>query len=179
MLRNTESQYGSLAQLLHWVMAVLMIGIIAVGYYMDGLADDDPSRGTFYNLHKSTGILILALVIVRLTWRQINTRPILPESVLHWQKRLAHLAHALLYAFMFAMPLSGWAMSSAAGKAIPFYGLFELPPLIPKGSSYGGVAHDFHVLAWWGLLAIIMLHIAAALLHHFYYRDTTLKRMLP
>lgn len=179
MLKNSEIQYGSVAQALHWVLAALMIGIIAVGYYMGGLADDDPSRGTFYSLHKSTGILILALVIARITWRQFNRQPPLPESVLHWQKRTAHFVHWLLYGFMFAMPLSGWAMSSAAGKPIPFYGFFELPPLIPKGSSYGGLAHDFHVLAWWGLLALITVHIIGAFLHHFYYRDTTLKRMLP
>jgi cytochrome b561 len=133
-------------------------------------------------LHKSIGMLVLLLSLVRLGWRLGHRPPPLPDSVKPWEKGLAHAAHWLLYAFMILIPLSGWIFTSASPKRHPleFFGLFGLPyfPISPdKATSHAW--HERHETMAYLILALLVLHIAAALKHRFFDRDRTLDRMLP
>src|SRR5688500_4587742 len=115
--RNTARRFGAVHQFLHWIIAVLVIGMICVGLYMTGL-DPSPRMFNIYALHKSVGITVLALVVLRLIWRLSNIRPSPLPNHLPWEKFLAAMAHALLYAALLVMPLSGWVMSSAEGFSV-------------------------------------------------------------
>lgn len=177
MRNNTENTYGSVAKGLHWTIAVLMLGLLAVGIYVMEFGGKSATI-PLIPVHKAVGLIVLALVLFRLWWRARSVAPALPESVLEWQKKLSRAAHYLLYLCMLAMPISGWVMSSGAGRPVWFFGLFEIPPL-PVDKAMGKTGALIHNNLWIAFLVLIGLHILAALIHHFYYRDTVLKRMLP
>lgn len=177
-LYNTSKTYGTLAKSLHWLIGLLIIGMLAVGLYMVGLPVS-PDKFKLYGLHKSIGITVLALVALRLIWKWINESPLLPDALTLWEKRLAKLGHFALYILMFAMPLSGWAMSSAAGLPVSVFGLFTLPDLVAPDKTLKANLQQVHETLAWALMAMIGLHVLAALLHHFYYKDKVLLRMLP
>jgi cytochrome b561 len=176
-LRNTTRRWGWVAQLLHWLIVVLII----VQVTLASLADDAPPLKKLGLLarHKSVGLTILALAILRLAWRWINPTPELPTTLKPYERALARFTHAMLYLLLFAMPLSGWMMSSARGFPVSWFGLFQLPDLVPKDKAlYEGLLATHATLAC-VLGAVVALHVAAALKHHFYLRDDTLRRMLP
>lgn len=176
--KNTVDSYGCLAQGFHWVIAILIVCLLGVGLYMADL-DPAPFKFQLYGLHKAFGIVVLGLAALRLVWRLVN---IVPASLPHhkaWERILARSAHYALYALMFAMPLSGWAMSSAGGHAVSLFGLFELPPLVAKDPEFGKEMAELHETLAWTLIGVIGLHVAGALKHHFIDKDETLRRMLP
>ncbi len=177
-LRNTTQSYGSLAKSLHWLVALLIIGMLAVSLWMVGLPLS-PDKFKIYGLHKSVGITILSLAALRLFWKSINESPLLPATMNGLEKFLAKAAHAGLYVMMFAMPLTGWCMSSAAGISVSVFGLFTLPNLVAPDKELKHQFQELHELLAWALIAMIVLHAMAALLHHFYYKDNVLRRMLP
>lgn len=177
-LKNTASSYGSVSKLLHWGMAIIIIGLLIVGMIMVDMPTS-PDRFKIYGFHKAFGILVLVLVGLRLAWKYYNVFPVLPESMTAWEKYLARAGHATLYFLMFAMPLSGWAMSSAAGLPVSFFGLFILPDLVAPNQKLKADMMDMHGVLAWCLVGMILLHAAAALLHHFYYKNNVLLRMLP
>jgi cytochrome b561 len=176
MLKNTDTSYGSLSKLFHWVVALLIIGLLIVGNIMTDM-DKGELRYTVYGLHKATGMLVLALVIARICWRVINVQP--KHDIARWQKIVSHIVHYALYAFMILMPLSGWLLSSAGGHPIRFYGLFTVPPLVVPDHDFAEIMEDAHGAIGWIIVALLAAHIGAALLHHFYYKDNILRRMLP
>lgn len=178
-LRNNSDSYGSVAKAFHWVVAILIIGLLAVGFYMGGLPKEDPSRMGIYGLHKALGITVLAVVSVRLLWKSVNVRPVLPASMSKIEKCGAQIGHALLYVFAFAMPLSGWAMSSAAGYPVSMFGLFNMPMLVGPDKDLAKAMNELHGNMAIALIAILVLHIVAALFHHFVRKDNVLIRMLP
>jgi cytochrome b561 len=177
-LRNTAHRWGVLSQLFHW----LIVALIALQVTLASLADDLPpgvKKLTLLARHKSVGITILMLVILRLLWRSLNLTPLLPTTLRPYERLLARLTHAALYVLLFAMPLSGWMMSSARGFPVSWFGFFTLPDLVPKDKSlYEALLTTHEVLAW-VLAAVVALHVAAALKHHFMLRDDVLRRMLP
>jgi cytochrome b561 len=177
-IKNTPLAYGSVAKAFHWLMALLILGMLAMGLYMDGMPTG-PDQYKLIGLHKSFGTLVLMVVIFRLGWKAMNTVPLLPTTLNIWEKRLAHAGHAVLYLLMFAMPLSGWAMSSAAGFPVSFFGLFVLPDIVAPNHALKETFEDVHEALAWALIAMIILHVLAALLHHFYYKNNILRRMLP
>lgn len=177
-LKNTLASYGWLAKSFHWVVAVLIIGMLIVGNVMVRMEEGNPNIYPIYNLHKSTGVLVLVLVIARFCWRVISVEPS-HAQLPTWQRFLSTAVHYALYVCMFAMPISGWGMSSAAGYPVQFFGLFSLPPLVEKNKSLGELFAMTHGWVSWILIALLCAHIGAALLHHFYYKDNILKRMLP
>src|SRR5262245_55575412 len=128
---NSPARYGAVAMTLHWLLAAAIIGQLFLGKYMHELPDSDADKFAFFQLHKSIGITILALTVVRIAWRLVNIVPPLPKTMPPWQKRLAKLSHLLLYGFMLAIPLSGWAMVSASPLGIPtiWFGVAEVPHL--------------------------------------------------
>jgi len=177
-VRNTEHRWGALAQLFHWLIVVLVI----VQVTLASLADDLPPSARKVALlarHKSVGITILMLVILRLLWRSLNLTPLLPDTLKPYERFLARFTHAALYVLLFAMPLSGWMMSSARGFPVSWFGFFTLPDLVPKDKSLYATLLTTHETLAWVLGAVVTLHVAAALKHHFMLRDNVLRRMLP
>ncbi|HWZ62210.1 MAG TPA: cytochrome b [Steroidobacteraceae bacterium] len=177
-LRNTTLRWGALAQLFHWLIVVLLI----VQVTLAEMADDLPNGVRKLSLlarHKSVGITILALVILRLAWRSLNPHPPLPDNLKPYERKLAHFSHVALYLLLFAIPLSGWTMSSARGFPVSWFGFFQLPDLVPKSRPlYEGLVMT-HVTLVCVLAAVVTLHIAGALKHHLMHKDDVLKRMLP
>ncbi len=171
-------RYGRLAIALHWLMALAILGMLGVGLWMTELKTS-PLKIEVYSWHKWTGLSILLLATVRLLWRVHRPPPPLAESIPAWQARAAGLTHHVLYALMFAMPLSGWLQNSAAGFPLTWFGLFKVPALIARDKSAFAFWQQTHEVLAWTLLALIALHLAAALKHHFVNRDDTLRRILP
>lgn len=178
MLKNTSNSFGTIAKTLHWVIALGILGMLAVGFIMVDM-EPSPSKWTLYSLHKSTGVLILLLVILRLTWRLQNTVPQLPTNLQLWHRQLAKLSPIILYILLFLMPLSGFTLSQAGGHPITVYGIFTLPNIVPKNLDYSTVASIIHKYGGFAFIGVLILHVGAALYHHFILKNNLLKRMMP
>lgn len=176
--RNSETKYGLLASGLHWIMAALVIGTLGIGLILEDLGRT-PDALKIYALHKSLGVTVLALVVFRAAWRHISKSPASLVTHKDWEKKLAKIAHIVLYVCMIAMPLSGWIMSSAKGYSVSFFGLFDLPNFVPKDKGLSDTAKEIHEIVSNVLISAIALHAAGALKHHIIDRDETLRRMLP
>ena len=177
-LRNTTRRWGAIAQLFHW----LIVALIIVQVTLAEMADDLPAGMRKLSLlarHKSVGITILGLVILRLAWRWLNEHPPLPENLKRYEQVLARVTHVALYVLLFAMPLSGWMMSSARGFPVSWFGFFQLPDLVPRSRQLYEAFLVTHQTLAWTLFVVIGLHIAGALKHHFVHKDDVLRRMLP
>lgn len=177
MLKNTREQYGSGAKFLHWTIALIIISLWIVGHVMAGM-DNTPTKFQVFFFHKSFGIAVLMLFVVRICWRLINTQPAL-DGLSAFQRFAANAVHWALYFCMFAMPMTGWLLSSSAGRPVSFFGLFTLPDLVPVDKEASHIYAERHEQISWLLLALFLAHVGAALMHHFIYKDGILKRMLP
>jgi cytochrome b561 len=178
VIRNTTHRWGAVAQLLHWLIVVLII----VQVTLAALAGDLPlgmKKLAMLARHKSVGLTILGLAIVRLGWRQLNPTPELPQTLKPYERALARFTHAMLYVLLFAMPLSGWMMSSARGFPVSWFGFFQLPDLVAKSQPLYHALVTTHQTLALVLGAVVTLHVAAALKHHFMLKDDVLQRMLP
>jgi cytochrome b561 len=176
-LKNTLTRYGAVAQLFHWVIVVLIVTQFVLAKRADGLSP--VAKIGVLATHKSVGITILALAVLRLAWRLFNPVPQAPATTPRWQTRAAKVSHFLLYALLFIQPVLGWLMSSARSFSVSYFGLFTLPDFIePNRAAYERL-HDLHEAMAWTLAAVALIHIAAALKHHFLDRDDVLRRMLP
>jgi len=178
MLMNSEQRYGTLSLGLHWLTLGLMIAVYALIEFRDLFPKDDPGRDLMKHWHFMLGLLIFALVWLRLLLRAISPTPrIVPElsPLLH---KMAKLAHLVLYAFLILTPLFGWLLLSAAGKPIPFFGL-TLPSLISPNPDLRGLIKEVHETLGNIGYALIALHTLAALFHHHVLKDNTLSHMLP
>jgi len=174
---NTKISYGSVSKLLHWTISIALIFMIVIGFYLKELSRFYTNIGM---LHKSIGLILLAAMLVRFLWRCQNMSPVLPASVPRWQVRTSNFTHYVLYFLVFTMIFSGWVMSSAAGKAPNFFGMFLAPmPYIPLSTSLKIFGRNVHYYFGWILVALITLHILAAFKHHFINKDGVLRRMLP
>ena len=178
MLRNASDSWGAPAKLFHWVTAALILAQIALGV-MAASWRVSPAKLELFFWHKSNGMLILALVALRLLWRLANPPPELPSGMAAWERAAARLSHLLLYALMIAMPVTGWIVSSASNVPFRIFWLIPLPAIVaPDEPTADLVAWVHGGLA--ALLALVLVaHIGAALRHHFVKRDTVLERMLP
>ena len=177
-LKNTMHRWGPVAQFLHWLIVALVITQVTLAT----LADDLPAsmkKLTLMSRHKSIGITVLMLVVLRLLWRWRNPIPDLPPPVKPFERRLARAAHALFYVLLIAIPITGWLMSSARGFSVSWFGLFQLPDLVSKSKPLYLMLMDTHDTLAWTLVGLAGLHAAAALRHHFMLRDDVLRRMLP
>lgn len=176
--RNTVERYGVVAQGFHWIVALCVIGLLGVGLYMTSL-DPSPSAFKLYALHKSVGIVVLTLAVLRLLWKLTNPRPRSLPTHKNWERWLAHATHIFLYIAIIGMPLSGWIMSSAKNFPVSVFNLFTLPNLVGPSEEIARMAVQFHGLTAWALIAAIGLHFAGALKHHVIDKDGTLRRMVP
>jgi len=178
---NTGQRYGTVAILLHWGMAALLIVLLATGLYMVRLPDVgfDTDKITLILLHKALGMLALAAVVPRLLWRLLNPLPRLAEGLPEWQRVAARFVHLVFYALMFALPLTGWLLNSAGGYPLSFFGLFGIPDLTAVNPFLFRVYVQVHRWLGYALLLLLLLHAGAALRHHLLRHDDTLRRMLP
>jgi cytochrome b561 len=176
-LRNTTSEWGSLARLLHWLIFILVIVQFVIAWTAEGLPRESAGQLSLEGRHISFGITVLALSIVRIVWRLGNPTPTPPAGA-RWETLVAHATLGLLYLLLLAIPLSGWVMAGGHGDAVAWFGV-PLPALVAKGAAIGRPAHEAHEVLGWVLLALVALHLLAALKHHFIARNDVLRRMLP
>jgi cytochrome b561 len=170
-------RYNWTAIALHWVIAALILFQLYLG-----LTLDDLPKAKFFaviTLHKSIGATILILAALRLLWRLFKGAPAASSMIPAWQKTVSHVTHWLLYVLFFAVPLSGWTMSSAEGRPTKVFGLFALPDLVAKSKPLGDQLGEVHEFAAYALAGLVTVHIGAALFHYFIKRDDVLSRMLP
>jgi len=175
-------RYSLVAIVLHWVLGAALIGIFAMGLYMADLPFS-PWRLKLYNWHKWAGVTILALSALRLLWRLTHQPPELPGQIAQlmprWQHWAHHGTHYALYVLFFAVPLIGWAYSSAAGFPVVLFGVLPLPDFVAPDKALAELIKPFHELSAFAMAGLVLLHIAAALKHQFIDRDGLMGRMLP
>jgi cytochrome b561 len=176
-LLDNDKRFGLISIANHWFAAVLIVGMLSLGLYMADLPKG-PWKGQLFAIHKSFGVLVLMLGAMRIGWRLGNTLPGPIDTAQPWLRKIARLLHVLLMAMMLALPLSGWAMSSAGDHPVSFFGLFTLPSLLAANKDLAKILSDVHSALAWTLIALLTLHVGAALQHHFIARDATLRRML-
>lgn len=179
---STPARYSTTAIALHWLLGLSLMALFGLGLYMTDLPFS-PQRLKLYNWHKWAGVAILALSLARLLWRLMHRPPALPHAVAArmpgWQKALHHGTHHLLYVLFFAVPLTGWAYSSAAGFPIVFLGVLPLPDFVAADKALAEAIKPWHAYSAYALATLAALHIAAALKHHAIDRDGLLARMWP
>lgn len=178
LIKNTDNHYGLVAIFFHWLMAVLVIGMLALGLYMVNLPVS-MQKLKLYGWHKEFGILILMLATVRIVWRAYNISPRLPAYVVTWQKMAARTVHYAFYFFLLAMPMTGWIISSAADLRVSFFGLFLLPNLVTPDKNTQLLFAEIHKWLAFGLIATLTLHIAAVFEHYLVHKNNILKKMWP
>ena len=174
----SSGAYSGFAILLHWLVALLILGSFVVGTYMVDL-DLSPLKLKVYSWHKWIGVTVFLLVAVRLAWRVGLRAPAPPMAMPAWQRRAAAISHVLLYLLMVVIPVSGWVMSSAGGFPVVYFGVLQLPDLVAKNKELFELMKSVHYILNKTLLAVVLLHVAAALKHHYVDRDDVLARMLP
>ena len=172
------TRYTATAKTLHWAMAILIFGLLALGFYMHDLPLS-PEKLKLYSWHKWAGVCAFLLVLVRLAWRAAHRPPPLPATMPAHLQFAAHAGHFLLYALMLAIPLSGWLMSSAKGFQTVWFGVLPIPDLVGKDKELGDLLQTVHMVLNLVFAIAIAGHIGAALKHHFIDRDDILTRMLP
>ncbi|QDH69309.1 cytochrome b [Marilutibacter alkalisoli] len=178
-LKNSVDRWGPVSQSLHWLIMLLILGMAVVGLSLDSLPKS-PKYFWVYDLHKSTGLAVLALVVIRLAWRLYAGTPAPVAGTPVWQARIAAITHWMLYALILAMPLSGWLYDSASGlRPLKWFGLFTVPKLAAPDPAVRDFARAAHEWLFWVLVALVALHVAAAFYHHIFQNDDTLRRMLP
>jgi cytochrome b561 len=165
-------------KLFHWSTAAMILGMFVLGWVAVSYTLS-PTKLELFKWHKSAGLLILAWVLLRLAWRATHRGPGLPAVMGRHERWAAHLAHALLYALMIAMPISGWIINSASDFPLKWFGLFRVPQLIGPNKGVQDSAELVHLMLFWTLLVVLVVHVAAALRHHFIRRNDVLRRMLP
>ena len=182
MKTQKTTRYSALAMFLHWLLAIALVGMFAVGTYMADLPFS-PWRLKLYNWHKWAGVTILALSVLRLVWRLTHRAPALPQSIAlampKWQLQAFHATHFAMYALFFIVPLVGWAYSSAAGFPIVVFGMLPLPDFVPVSKELAELIKPWHQITAFTFAGLVLMHVGAALKHQFIDKDKLINRMLP
>lgn len=178
MLRSTDDNYGSMAKFLHWLISILFIGMIIFGFILVNLPKGN-TTSFLVGIHKSIGLTVLLIVIFRVIWRFSEVQPLLPITVPIWEKIAAHSVQFFLYIVLFAMPISGWIMSSLSSRPFLFWGWFNAKFPFPKNLTLSNQFFTAHEVIAWLAVGLICLHVGAAVKHHFIEKNNVLKRMLP
>jgi len=178
MLRNSPRAWGGVAKALHWSMLALMVvqislGWVAVSWHLS------PTKLNLFIWHKSTGMLLLLLAVVRIGWRLANPPPCSPDGVPGWERAAGAVSHVVLYVLIVAIPLSGWVINSAANIPLNVFWLFPLPDITAPSKPLAELAARVHFGLYVTVSSVLCLHIGAALRHHFIRRNEVLVRMLP
>jgi cytochrome b561 len=174
-----RSEYTSTAKWLHWLVAVLMIVTFYIGWVMVDMHGISPTKLKYFNWHKWVGMIVLGLAVIRSIWRLVFSPPPLPESITGYQRWASTAMHYLLYLLCFAVPISGYFYTLAAGYPVVLFGELPLPVLMGADASLKEPLREIHEWLSYATAMAVALHTAAALQHHFIHRDTVLRRMLP
>ena len=175
---SAPQHYTRTAIALHWLIGLALLATFGLGFYMSSLGFS-PAKLQYYSWHKWAGVSLFLLAVFRLGWRLAKGAPAAPAHLPHWQQAAAEWTHRLLYLLMFAIPLSGWLMSSAKGVPTVWFGVLPLPDLLAKNADLGRQLGSLHALLNYGLAALVLMHAGAALKHQLIDRDAVLARMLP
>lgn len=177
-MTQKTAEYSKGSKFFHWLIALIVIVMLSVTFFFGDLPKD--IRPTAYTVHKSFGITVLFLMILRLIWLLKSGKPSLPKSVALWQQRAAHTVHYALYILIISMALSGWLMTMAADRIPYYFGLFPFPlPWVEPDKALAQLMNTTHKTLAWIIIAFVALHIAAALKHYFIDKDDVVQRMLP
>lgn len=172
------TRYRQPAIFLHWLIALLVFGGYGLGIFMHDLPAS-PDKLRYFSWHKWIGVTVLWMTLLRASWRMTHIQPPLPPDAKTWQRFAAHITHALLYVLMFAIPVSGWLQSSASGYQTVYLGLLPIPDLVGKNRALVASLTAIHQWLNFGLLALLLLHVVAAVQHHLVKRDDILRRIVP
>ncbi len=176
-ITNSSTQFGWLTRLLHWLVALHILGLVALGAYMVDLSYYDPNYHDSLTYHKAFGVVALGLGVFKVLWYLSNRQPDPTVPLPGWQVLASHGVHSLLLLMMVAIPLSGYFISTSEGEGIDIFGMLELPALVTISDALRDIAIEVHEFLAYGVLAVAGLHTMAALKHQFIDRDGTLKRM--
>lgn len=178
MVRNTRSSFGLMAISLHWLTAMTVLGLFALGLWMVDLTYYDPWYRSAPWIHKSIGVLLFAALLLRLSWHRLNPRPEPLSTHSPWERRAAGVVQVLLYVLLAAVMISGYLISTADGRAVDVFDWFSVPATVTGLDNQEDLAGDVHLALAIVLVSLALVHALAALKHHFLDRDPTLKRML-
>ena len=170
--------YPASSKLLHWLVAICVLTTAPVAIAMT-LVAEGPTQDALYNFHKSLGILIFILMALRLINRLAVGAPIADPGIEPWQKTVSSAVHTSLYVLLLAMPIVGYIANSVFGASTPFFGLFDLPPIVGKNEAVATQLFTIHRWVGWLVIILVLMHVGAALYHYFIRRDNVLQRMLP
>jgi len=171
------TKYSSGSKWLHWMVAIIVLSMLCGSFFLDSLPES--MKGNAYMLHKSFGLTVLFLMLMRIFWISRVGRPPLPDSVATWEKWLSRLVQYCLYVLLLVMPLCGWIMSVSANRTPVYFGLFSMPLAgIPVDEALSKFMNQAHVTIAWILVGLVSLHIVGALKHYFFDKDNVLQRML-
>jgi cytochrome b561 len=171
--------YDPVARAVHWLVVGLVVVVVSLGLAIPGAPRESESRGLLLLLHRSVGLVILALMVFRAGWRLVHPPPPLPPGFPRVEALAAHANHALLYVLFLVMPLSGYLNAAAAGHSVSFFGLALIPPLVPESQPLSQAANAVHLVGQFLIYVLVGIHVAAALMHAVVRRNRILDRMLP
>ncbi len=177
-IRNTRSRYGVVAITLHWLVAAAVVGMFALGFWMVDLTYYHAWYKQAPDIHRSVGVLLFMVMVLRLLWRLGNSRPAALPGHQPWEVVSAHLVHGLLYVLLFVAMISGYLITTADGSAISVFGWFEVPSVTGRIKGLEDTAGLVHYWTTWTIVGLVVIHAAGALKHHLIDRDETLRRML-
>jgi cytochrome b561 len=178
MIKNTPTTWGTVARVFHWILGLTIIGMLAYGWWMNHIPAR-PDRLFYRSIHADIGYVVLLLMALRLIWRAINPQPALPAGTPRVERVLAHLNHGALYVVTIVVALLGWAHSGAhKPNYASWFGYFNVPQFTSENKANADFFEDWHIYMAYALIALVALHIAAALYHHFVKRDGVLVRMV-
>ncbi len=175
---NSQTCYGLISKILHWLIAFLMLFLIGLGWFMVDLSYYDVRSQSTLHWHRSWGLVVIGLAVVALAWRFYSPRPLYSSTLKPWEKRSASVVHRLLFALMFLLPVTGYLISSSAGEAIPFFAGTTVPVLIDVSEVVRDWAIESHYYLAYGGFILIAIHVSAVLKHHFVDGEDTFKKML-
>jgi cytochrome b561 len=176
--KNTRSRYGFISVVIHWLMAMVVICMFALGLWMRQLSYYDPWYQDGPTIHKSIGVLLFILLLARIGWRSINIRPNDDPILKKWERTTAHLTHFAMYGLMLMLMTAGYLISTADGRQIEVFNLFSVPATLQGIKNQEDIAGEIHQILAWTLILLAGVHALAALKHHFINRDSTLLKML-
>ncbi len=178
MLKNSDTRYGLVARTLHWLMALLLAALFALGWYMTEISYYDPWYKVSFDLHKSFGVVALVLGLARIGWALLDPGPPLAVSMKPWERLAAKAGHYALYALLVLVPVSGYLISTADGHPVRVFGLFDIPALLPPIDGMEDIAGLVHYFLGFGGAWLVVIHALAALKHQYLDRDGTLDKMI-
>ena len=177
-IKNTSQHFGILTKLFHWLIAISIIGLIWLGWYMVDLTYYDKWYNRSLDWHKSLGMLVLGAALLKIGWQLYSPTPKTTLNLKNWERLSANIMHKLLFAMMILIPISGYLISTSNGKPIEIFGWFDVPALISNNKELRDLAIELHYYMAYGIAVLVLGHVGAALKHQFINKDGTLVKML-